>query len=205
MNIPNLITTARLAITALVFICLELSREPGAPTGDMFTPWQVDTTLVWVAFVLFLVAAITDFLDGYLARRWNMVTAFGRIADPFADKVLIAGTLITLLQFSVLTDRSGATVLTTWYVVVVVAREFLVTAIRGYVEASGAPFPADRLGKYKMVAQCWTCGALLTMVAGTDFWVWAAILGFWVSLVLTVVSGLNYVWKARAIILQGVS
>ena len=58
-------------------------------------------------------------------------------------------------------------------------------------------------GKYKMVAQCWTVGALMTMVAGSDFWVWAAVLGFWASLVLTVVSGLNYCFKARAILLAG--
>lgn len=188
MNIPNLITTARLIITALVFVCLEFSISAGS----------IDQTLVWIAFWLFLVAAITDFLDGYLARRWQMVTAFGRIADPFADKVLIAGSLITLLQFP-----EATSVLTTWYVVIVVAREFLVTAIRGFVEASGQPFPADRLGKYKMVAQCWLVGALLSMVAGSEVFVWAAEWGFWVSLVLTAVSGLNYVWKARKILFAG--
>jgi CDP-diacylglycerol--glycerol-3-phosphate 3-phosphatidyltransferase len=123
------------------------------------------------------------------------VTAFGRVADPFADKVLIAGSLITLLQF-----HAAMTVLTTWYVVIVVAREFLVTAIRGVVEASGRPFPADRLGKWKMVSQCWTVGALLSMVAGTGIFYECAIFGFWVSLALTVVSGLNYVWKARDVL-----
>jgi len=85
----------------------------------------------------------------------------------------------------------------------VIAREFLVTAVRGVVEASGKPFPADRLGKWKMVAQCWTIGALLTMCAGTDVWVWAAVGGFWVSLALTVVSGANYVWKARDVLFGG--
>lgn len=187
MNLPNAITLSRLVITVLVFICLELAglRAPG---GD-------GATLVWVAFVLFLIAAFTDFLDGWLARRWQMVTVLGRVADPFADKVLIAGSLIILLQFP-----AATAVLTTWYVVVVIAREFLVTAVRGVVEASGRPFPADRLGKWKMVAQCWTVGALMTMVAGSDLWVWAAQWGLWVSLVLTVVSGCNYVWKARDVV-----
>jgi CDP-diacylglycerol--glycerol-3-phosphate 3-phosphatidyltransferase len=87
--------------------------------------------------------------------------------------------------------------------VIVIAREFLVTAIRGLVESSGRPFPADRLGKWKMVAQCWTVGALMTLAAGTEFWRWAAVLGLWVSLVLTVVSGANYVWKARTILFAG--
>lgn len=190
MNLPNLITLSRLVITAGVFVCLEWVADPV----------QTEPTLVWTAFVLFLVAAFTDFVDGWLARRWQMVTAFGRVADPFADKVLISGSLVTLLQFPAVT---GGSTLTTWYVVVVIAREFLVTAIRGVVEASGRPFPADRLGKWKMVSQCWTVGALLTMVAGSGTFVWAAVWGFWVSLVLTVVSGLNYVWKARDVLFGG--
>lgn len=201
MNLPNTITLLRLLLTAGVFVCLELhaAKWPGGQPVRYatFVPdW--DGSLAWIAFVFFLIAAFTDFLDGYLARKWNLVTAFGRVADPFADKVLIAGTLVTLLQFTYATM-----VLTTWYVVVVIAREFLVTAIRGVVEASGKPFPADQLGKWKMVSQCWTVGALLTMVAGSETFVWAAQWGFWVSLVLTVVSGANYVWKARTILFAG--
>ncbi|MBL8756145.1 MAG: CDP-diacylglycerol--glycerol-3-phosphate 3-phosphatidyltransferase [Planctomycetes bacterium] len=208
MNLPNLITLARLVFTAGVFVCLELAarRYWFFPNSNLHTAEDVvrlsdacrlhpDSMLVWTAFVLFLIAAFTDFLDGWLARRWNMVTAFGRVADPFADKVLIAGSLVTLLQFP-----AATTVLTTWYVVIVIAREFLVTAIRGVVEASGRPFPADKLGKWKMVSQCWTVGALMTMVAGTGIWIWAAQWGFWVSLALTVVSGLNYVVKAKDVL-----
>ena len=202
MNLPNTITLARLVLTAMVFVCLE-SYEPSRDivlynAGGVPPAGSASTTLVWIAFVFFLIAAFTDFLDGYLARKWNLVTAFGRVADPFADKVLIAGSLITLLQFPAATS-----VLTTWYVVIVIAREFLVTAIRGVVEASGQPFPADQLGKWKMVSQCWTVGALLTMVAGADVFVWAAHWGFWVSLALTVISGINYVWKARTILFGG--
>lgn len=200
MNLPNLITLSRLVITAGVFVCLELAVRvepiPADPvTGARGALVFVDSMAVWGAFVLFLVAAFTDFVDGWLARRWNMVTAFGRVADPFADKVLVAGTLVTLLQFP-----AATAVLTTWYVVIVVAREFLVTAIRGVVEASGRPFPADRLGKWKMVAQCWTVGAVLTMVAGTDAFFELAVWGFWVSLILTIASGVNYVIKARDVL-----
>ena len=188
MNLPNLITLSRLVLTAVVFGCLEAVAAPASPSP----------TLVWTAFVVFLVAAFSDFVDGWLARRWGMVTAFGRVADPFVDKVLTSGSFVILLKFT-----AATAVLTTWYVVVVIAREFLVTAVRGVVEASGKPFPADRLGKWKMVAQCWTIGALMTMCAGTDFWVWAAVGGFWVSLALTVVSGVNYVWKARDVLFGG--
>jgi CDP-diacylglycerol---glycerol-3-phosphate 3-phosphatidyltransferase len=207
MNLPNTITVSRLVITAGVFVCLEAaeSRQPPASSTRGIIVSEnnsygvlVNEPLVWVAFALFLIAALTDFLDGYLARKWNLVTAFGRVADPFADKVLIAGSLITLLQFPVAT-----TVLTTWYVVVVIAREFLVTAVRGLVEASGKPFPADQLGKWKMVSQCWTVGALLMIVAGTTSVTWAAQWGFWISLVLTIVSGANYIVKARAVLFAG--
>jgi len=185
VNLPNAITLSRLLVTAAVFVCLETMTDPGRPP----------TLAAWLAFAMFMFAALTDFLDGYLARKYGQVTAFGRVADPFADKVLTAGTFVCLLRFPI-----ALQVLTNWYVVVVLAREFLVTAVRGLVEASGRPFPADRLGKWKMVAQCWTCAALLTMVAGTDFWVWAAQIGYWSSLLLTVVSGVNYVWKARAVL-----
>ena len=202
MNLPNLITLMRLLLTAGVFVCLELAaRREWVDVGPYdltHTVSGVDSALVWTSFILFLIAAFTDFLDGYLARKWNLVTAFGRVADPFADKVLIAGSMITLLQFP-----AATAVLTTWYVVIVVAREFLVTAIRGVVEATGRPFPADKLGKWKMVSQCWTVAALITMVAGTGFWLWAAQWGFWISLVLTVVSGLNYVVKARDVLFAG--
>jgi len=188
MNIPNMITMARLFMTALVFVCMQMSLacEP------------LDQTLAWVAFWLFIGAAVTDFLDGYLARKWNLVTAFGRIADPFADKILITGTLVMLLQFP-----AATAVLTHWYVVVVIGREFLVTAIRGVMEASGQEFGADQLGKWKMVTQCWTVGALMLLIVGLDFLEWPAIAGYWVSLVLTIVSGLNYVMKARHVIVKG--
>lgn len=185
MNVPNAITISRLVVTAATFVCLGWIEDPSRPPSQP----------VWWAFVLFLVAAFTDFLDGYLARKWQMVTAFGRVADPFADKVLIAGTMVMLLKFPAATS-----VLTYWYVVVVIAREFLVTAVRGVVEASGRPFPADKLGKWKMVSQCWTAGALLTMVAGSSTFEWAAVYGLWVSFTLTVVSGVNYVWKARDVL-----
>ena len=196
MNIPNTITMIRLVMTVFVFLCLELID----PVTDSVGTHANNSKLAIAAFWLFLVAAITDFLDGYLARKWNMVTAFGRIADPFADKILIAGTMISLLRIP-----EATVVLTHWYVVIVIAREFLVTAIRGYVESTGQAFGADRLGKWKMVAQCWTVGALLSMVVGSDRLLWAAELGFWVSLVLTVVSGLNYCIKARQLILKGAS
>ncbi len=185
MNIPNAITLSRLVVTAATFVCLELVEDGSRP----------DLTLVWWAFALFLVAACTDFLDGYFARKWNMVTAFGRVADPFADKVLIAGAFVLLLKFP-----AATAVMPYWYVVVVLAREFLVTAVRGVVEASGRPFPADKLGKWKMVTQCWTAASLMMIVAGCESWMPLTVAGLWLSFALTVVSGVNYVIKARDVL-----
>jgi CDP-diacylglycerol--glycerol-3-phosphate 3-phosphatidyltransferase len=120
---------------------------------------------------------------------------FGRVVDPFADKVLICGTLIMLLEF----PAAGA-VMQSWFVVVIVAREFLVTTIRGLAEANGIPFPAERLGKYKMVAQCVLGCALLTLVAGTTVFHEVAVVSLWVTLVLTLWSGASYAVRARRIL-----
>jgi CDP-diacylglycerol--glycerol-3-phosphate 3-phosphatidyltransferase len=105
---------------------------------------------------------------------------------------------VMLLQFPAATE-----ILTFWYVVIVIGREFLVTAIRGVMEASGQEFGADQLGKWKMVTQCWTVGALMLLICGVAWFEWPAIIGYWLSLALTVVSGLNYVAKARHVILKG--
>ncbi|MEM7201123.1 MAG: CDP-diacylglycerol--glycerol-3-phosphate 3-phosphatidyltransferase [Planctomycetota bacterium] len=185
-NLPNLITISRLVITAACFIVLERA-DPHAP----------DPVMVWWAFGLFVFAAGTDFLDGWIARRLNAVTMFGRVADPFADKVLVCGVLVILLKFP-----AALAVLTTWFVVVIIAREFLVTTIRGMVESQGHSFPAERLGKIKMVVQTITAGALLTLVAGEQRFHDVAVFGFWLTLILTVASGLQYVYRARVLLVS---
>ena len=199
MNVPNLITLSRLAVTVACFACLiSAPPEPETVRDSAF--------VVWVAFWLFVFAGCTDFLDGYLARRWDQVTRFGRVADPFADKVLVCGSLILMLQFP-----EAAEIMPAWFVVVIMAREFLVTTIRGLAESSGMSFGADRLGKYKMVAQCGLAVGLMACVASKEQDSWAAfyyhftIVAKWVTLVLTLWSGIGYVWKARKILFgQGV-
>lgn len=185
MNLPNAITFGRLVLTAVCFVLLAIAEAAPEPPG----------ATAWWAFALFLVAAVSDFVDGWLARRYGQVTALGRVADPFADKVLICGTFVLLLDFP-----HVEAVLPAWFVVVVVARELLVTTVRGLAEAAGIAFPAERLGKWKMVAQCATAAAMLTMVAGTTVWAPVAEWGMWVTLVLTAWSGAGYVWKARRLL-----
>ncbi len=190
MNVANSITFSRFLVTCGVFVCLELMRNTGMP----------DPLLSWLAFALFLLAAVTDFADGYVARHYDQVTRLGRMIDPFADKILICGTLVYCLQFPVVTSEPW--LLQTWMVVVLLCREFLVTAVRGAAEAAGMEFPADKWGKVKMVAQCIAAAGLLTMIAGTDTFLWATVPALWVMLLLTVTSGVEYMARARPVIMK---
>ena len=189
LNLANLITSSRLLVTTGVIVCLEIAGAARSP----------DQVLVWTAFGMFMYAAVSDFADGWVARHYGQETQLGRVIDPFADKFLICGTMISLLRFAHVDDRIHAC-LQTWMVVVIVAREFLVTTLRGVSEMAGVKFPADKLGKLKMVAQCTAVSAMLTMVAGTQIFDQFAFWGMWVTLVLTVASGAGYVYKARAVL-----
>lgn len=188
---PNRITAIRFAGALALFALLAW------PSLDVVDPPRGAMT---AAFWLFIVVAATDVLDGWLARRGNQVTAFGRIADPFCDKVLVVGALVFLAVLP-----WSRPFLPAWIVVAVVAREFLVTGIRGYVESIGAAFPADRFGKLKMVVQCVAVGTLLGRHAfdwtrdnpGVDLLAHVAV---WTTLVTTVGSGLTYVLKARTLL-----
>ncbi len=151
---PNALTLLRLVLAAGFFVCLALYRFPTS------RPW-----LLVVAAGLFIAAALTDALDGYLARRWHAETAFGRIMDPFADKVLVLGAFVFLagpnfvgapegvpLPWTTL-SRGPVSGVDPWMVVVIIARELLVTSMRGVLEGHGVRFGADWAGKAKMVLQ----------------------------------------------------
>ncbi len=191
MNLANLITISRLFVTLGVIVCLEVIDDVTAP----------DPVLAWTAFGMFMYAALSDFADGWVARKYGQETQLGRVIDPFADKFLICGTMISMLRFASHTENL-ADCLQSWMVVLIVAREFLVTTIRGIAEASGVEFPADRLGKLKMVAQCTAVSAQMTMIAGTQIFAWFGFWGMWVTLVLTVVSGAGYVVKAKPVLVR---
>ncbi len=184
---PNRITALRfvLALSLFGILAVWVEKDPAQHRR------------VWlVAFWLFVVTAATDFLDGWLARRDNQVTAFGRIADPFVDKVLILGAMIFLIAMP-------ESLLPAWMVVVILAREFLVTGIRGYVESEGGEFPADGLGKIKMIVQCFAVGGLMWCEAyewgdvWRGYWRLLVIVLIWATLLATVGSGLSYVLKTR--------
>ena len=191
MNVANSITFSRILVTCGVFVCLELMRDAEMP----------DPLLSWLAFALFLLAAVTDVADGYVARHYDQVTRLGRMIDPLADKILICGTLVCCLRFPAATHDPW--LLQSWMVVLVLCREFLVTTVRGVAEASGMEFPADKWGKLKMIAQCTAAAGLLAMIAGTEVFYWGTVLALWAMLLLTVVSGAEYLVRARPVLLKG--
>ena len=194
---PNRITAARFVGAAVLFVLLaqfaEFSREA----------LVAERPRIQIAFWLFILVAASDVLDGWLARRGNHITAFGRIADPFVDKVLILGTMIYLAVMPWSQPWFPA-----WIVVVILAREFLVTGVRGYVESLGAQFPADGFGKVKMFTQCFAVGVVIGMFAFEwspgefDFWNRVAHFFVWTTLVTSVGSGVTYILKTRRILAE---
>ncbi|MFT4538520.1 MAG: CDP-diacylglycerol--glycerol-3-phosphate 3-phosphatidyltransferase [Planctomycetota bacterium] len=189
---PNRITAIRFVGALVLFANMRLFSDR--------TPENIheSRSLVLIAFWLFVFVASTDFLDGYLARKGNLVSVFGRIADPFVDKVLILGTMIFLAVAPWSRPWMPA-----WMVVVILAREFLVTGLRGFIESEGGAFPADGFGKIKMIAQCLAVGSILWMqayswpAAWLEFWASLAHGLVWVTLLATLGSGISYVMKTR--------
>lgn len=191
---PNRITALRF-VGALVLFWI-LAQDESRSTLGLF----VDRKWLRWAFWTFVLVAASDVLDGWLARRGNHVTAFGRIADPFVDKVLVLGTMVFLAVLPWSENWFPA-----WIVVVVIAREFLITAIRGYVESMGGELSADWFGKVKMFAQCIAIGVVLGMKAfelETPFWATTGHVFVWLTLATSVGSCLSYLVKTRKFLLE---
>ncbi|MEM8739149.1 MAG: CDP-alcohol phosphatidyltransferase family protein [Planctomycetota bacterium] len=163
-DIPNRLTMLRLVLAGAFFAVLQGYRYDGDPASPAW--------ILPVAVVLFILAAATDALDGHLARRWDVVSKFGRIMDPFCDKILVLGAVIYLGSPRFLDPaavaagdwRTMASGVYPWMVVLVLARELLVTGIRGEVEKMGIEFGANRVGKLKMVLQSVVVPVVLVIV-----------------------------------------
>lgn len=199
VNLPNSITVARLVLTA-VFIG---GAAMQTPLGH------------WIALVAFVIAAISDFLDGYLARKLGLVTNMGKLIDPLADKILVSAAYVYLTA-QVLED--GSRICPVWITVVIIGREFLVTGLRQLAVEANQVIAADHLGKWKTGAQLCFCITCLHHFAYQGFspenpWVrlfqylsdpdgWLTFGSLWASLVMTVWSGWNYTWGARALIFK---
>lgn len=194
-NVPNQLTIARLVLSVFCFLFLAVD-------------WYL------TSLVLFVIAAGTDWVDGYWARRYGQVTQLGRILDPFADKIIICGTFVFLAAVPPVYSQRGldssASEVWAWMAVVVIARELLVTALRSFFEEQGTDFSANWSGKWKMVLQCAAAALSLWRLwyyefdAGTQRWetpptewsTWLLRLIVWAAVALTVYSGWIYVQYA---------
>lgn len=198
---PNLLTLMRLVLAAAFFIVLNQYRyETGVSSSEQ-------GGILIAAGILFILAAITDALDGHLARRWQVESTFGRIMDPFCDKVLVIGAFIFLAGARfVIPERAAAgeffnmvTGVYPWMVAVILARELLVTGIRGQLEGSGTKFGANLWGKLKMILQSFTIPIVLGIVyldpevGGHKWLAWVRDILVYATVAATVFSGIPYV------------
>lgn len=181
-NLPNQLTSLRLVLAVVLFVF-------------------VANRFYATSAVLFAAAAATDWLDGYLARKYGLVTTLGRILDPFADKVVVCGAFIMLCAIPEISAPPWG--LKAWMVVVIVGRELLVTALRSFIEERGGDFSATWSGKWKMGLQCAAAIAAFVYLAwqastGTvPLWLtYTTALFIWAALLLTIYSGYVYVTAA---------
>lgn len=173
LNLPNQITLLRIALIP-VFMFFLLAD----PTG----------TGRYIALAIFIIAAITDAVDGYLARKRGLVTNFGKFADPLADKLLIAGALVALIDLGQITA---------WPVIIILAREFAITGLRVLAASQGIVIAASNLGKYKTNAQIF---AIIFLVWNVSLPVPVGYILLWVAVALTIISGADYMINSREVI-----
>ncbi len=177
-NLANQITAARLLVSVLLFVTLAFH-------------WY------GVSLFLFILGASTDWIDGYIARSRNLVTQIGRIMDPLADKIIIAGTFIFLSAI----PESG---IPAWMTVVVICREFVVTVLRSFMEQTGTDFSAKMPGKIKMVLQCAAAVAsliLLISLPNAPGWLTPTVTFLaWAMVLSTLYSGWLYIVAAGKIL-----
>jgi CDP-diacylglycerol---glycerol-3-phosphate 3-phosphatidyltransferase len=184
---PNNLTLARLGLSGGFFVLVGCCK-PGSGSH-----WLFD-----LAAAVFILAGVTDMVDGYLARRYQMVTSIGRMLDPFVDKVMICGSFIFFLGSNFVVDAKNVTDVAPWMVIAIVARELLVTTLRGHSEAQGQAFPATLAGKVKMFLQSATVVVVLITVGHylEENWARTTRLVFlWVMVASTLLSMVGYVLK----------
>ena len=192
LNTPNIITLTRFALAIVVFVLMSYEYYHAA-------------------FWVFVIAASTDWVDGYIARKTSQVTQLGRILDPFCDKIIICGAYILISTQTSKLGEPNWSVITGWMAVVVVGRELLVTMLRGYIEQHGGDFSANMPGKLKMVFQCIAVGGCLLVFAlqdSTDTLAsvirWITGIAVWTALVSTIHSGIIYILAAMRMV-QGIT
>lgn len=188
MNLPNKLTVGRFVLTAF-FLAI------------FFNPFKYGDT---IALFLFAVASLTDYFDGKIARRDNLITNFGILMDPLADKVLICSAFIAFV---------GRDLMPAWMVVIIVARELAITGLRLLAAAKNLVIAAEKYGKHKTISQIVATISVLVLVSYPEWGKWADAvfsgwvptftkLALWVSVILTASSGGLYLWRNRALYLE---
>jgi CDP-diacylglycerol--glycerol-3-phosphate 3-phosphatidyltransferase len=179
LNVPNVLTVSRIPLTVLLCAFIHYQLWP-------------------VALVTFAVASVTDWIDGWWARKYDQMSAFGRVFDPLTDKILIGSAFIFLI-------RVEKAAMEPWMVAVVIGRELLITGVRGYVESLGKKFGADWFGKLKTILQCLWLLAVLVYLSILHQMPESGLIGpvemlhyglLYAMLAATVLSGVQYIGKA---------
>jgi CDP-diacylglycerol--glycerol-3-phosphate 3-phosphatidyltransferase len=179
MNLPNALTLLRIFFVPLLVAALVQQ--------DLSIRWNGNVWLTNDLFALsiFLVAAATDLVDGYLARKWGQITTVGTLLDPIADKLLISAALIALVQI----HRVPA-----WIVILIVGREFAVSGLRSIAAAEGYTIKASDLGKTKMITQVLAIALVLVGIRWTQ-WTDLATICIWGAMIFSILSAVDYFWK----------
>ena len=175
MNLPNKLTIVRIIMIPFFVFFLLTDFVAGSK---------------WIATVLFCAASLTDFLDGHIARKYNLVTNFGKFMDPLADKLLVCSALICLIAL----DRIPA-----WIVIVIISREFIISGFRLIAADNGVVIAASYWGKFKTASQMVTVILLVLNIQNTVFTVLGTVF-IYISLVLTVVSLIDYIAKNKEVL-----
>lgn len=188
MNLPNRITLARIFLVPVVMLFLLVRFDFGVLTIGSF---QITYSEI-IATLIFILAASTDGLDGYIARKRKLVTNLGKFLDPLADKLLISAVLISLVEM----QRLGA-----WEVIIIISREFAVTGLRLVAVAEGQIIAASKWGKLKTVIQIVAVSSLMInnfpfFYVGIPF----STIAVWAAVIITVFSGIDYFVKNKHVI-----
>ena len=178
MNLPNKLTILRVIMIPF-FVFFLLSGVGGSASK-------------WIALVIFAAASITDTLDGYIARRDNLITDFGKFMDPLADKLLVCSAMICLVEMG----RIPA-----WIVIVIISREFIISGFRLVASDNGIVIAANYWGKFKTVSQMAMIIVLIADLGGVFDLIGQILI--WLALALTIISLIDYVWTNRQVLTQG--
>ena len=181
MNLPNKLTVVRVLMIPF-FVWFMLPSLGGEMAASK-----------WIALAIFCIASLTDLLDGKIARKYNLVTNFGKFMDPLADKLLVGAAMICLVEMG----RLPA-----WIVIVIISREFIISGFRLIASDNGIVIAASYWGKFKTVFQMAMIIVLIAAFEGRVFAVVEQIL-MWVSLILTIVSLVDYIRKNKEVLTQG--